>query len=73
MKLWVLPESINIVTFLFFMYPSILRVWGVLILANAWQDIVGVISFEVASYVSSKVAYFLDASSSFGSSTSQSM
>ena len=43
MKLWVLLESINTITFFFLTYPSIMTVWGVLILANAWQDIVGVI------------------------------
>ena len=66
-------KIINIVTFLFLMYPSILRVWGVIILANAWQDIVGLISYKVASSISSEVASFWDASSSFGSSSSQSM
>ena len=37
-KLWVLPKSINTVTFLFFIYPSILRFWGVIILPNSWHD-----------------------------------
>ena len=49
------------------MYPSILRVIGVLIPANAWHDMVGVISYEVGSSISS------DVSSSFGSSSSKSM
>jgi len=39
-KLWVLPELINIITFFFLIYPSILRVWGVVIHVNALQDIV---------------------------------
>ena len=73
MKLLILPESINIVTFFFFMYPSILRVWGVLIPSNAWQHMVGVIYFEVVSSISSEVASSWDASFSFGSSSSQSM
>ena len=37
MKLWVLPESIRTITFFILIYPSILRVWGVLIPANALQ------------------------------------
>ena len=73
MKLWVLLESINAVTLFFLMYPSIMRVWRVLIPANAWQDMVGVISSEVSSSISSKDASSWDASSSFGSSYSQSM
>ena len=36
MKLWVLLESINIVSFLFLIYPYNLRVWGVLMLTNEW-------------------------------------
>ena len=36
MNLWVLLESINTVTFFFFKYPSILRVWGMQIPTNAW-------------------------------------
>ena len=55
------------------MYTSILRVWGVLITTNAWQDMVGVISSEVSSSIYSEVAYSWDASSSFVSSASQSM
>ena len=55
---------------LFFMYPSILRVWGVLIPTNAWQDMVGVVSSEVASSIYFEVASSWDASSSFGSSSS---
>ena len=69
MKLLVLQESIKNVTFLFFMYHSILRVWGVLITTNAWKYMVGLISSEVASYISSS----WDGSFSFGSSSSQSM
>ena len=49
MKLWVLPESINIVTFFLLMCPCILRVCGVMMSVNAWQDIVGVFSSRSSS------------------------
>ena len=52
------------------MYPSILRVWGVLIPTNAWQDMLGVISSKVASSISFEVASSWDAFSYFGSSSS---
>ena len=47
-KLWVLPKSINTITFFFLIYPSILRVWGVVIPTKALQDMVGVISSGVS-------------------------
>jgi hypothetical protein len=57
------------ITFFILIYPSILRVLGVLILANVLHDIVGVNSSdEIASTCSS-----LDGSSSSSSSYSQSM
>jgi hypothetical protein len=32
-------------TFFFFVYPCVLRVYEVLMLANAWKDIIGVVSY----------------------------
>ena len=43
-KLWVLPESISIITFLFLICPCILRAWGVIIHTNALTDMVGFVS-----------------------------
>ena len=65
----VLLETINIVTFFFLIYPSILIVWGVLILSNAWQYMAGVISLEVIPFISS--SWY--GPYSFSSSSSQSM
>ena len=44
-KLWVLPKSVNTITFLFLICPSILRVWVVVILANALKYMVGFVSY----------------------------
>ena len=69
-KLWVLPESINPITFLFLICPSILRVWGVVVPANALQDMVRIIFSRVGSWcISSSFEVYC----SFYSSSSQSM
>ena len=59
-KLWVLPESINTITFFFLICPSILRVWGVVIPANALHDMVGLIysSSRVGSWCISSSFWF---------------
>ena len=71
-KLWVLLESINTITFFFLICHSILRVWGVVIPTNALHDMLGLISS------SSRVSSWCISSSfevpySFSSSSSQSM
>ena len=72
LNLTVLPESINTITFFFLICPSIFTVWGVVILMNALQDMVGFISslFEVGSWC---ISSYFDVSWFFSSSSSQSM
>ena len=71
-KLWVLPESINTVTFFFLICPSILRVWGVVILDNALHDMVRLISSSsrVGSWC---ISSSFEVSCSFSFSSLQSM
>ena len=65
-KLWVLPESINTITFYFLICPSIFIVWGVVIPINALQDMVGFIS-SLCGVGSWWVSFYFDVSWYFSS------
>ena len=71
-KLWVLLESINTITFFFFIYPFILRVWRVVIPTSSLQDMVGLI-YSFSMVCSWCISSSFDVSYFFSSSTSQSM
>ena len=71
-KLWVLFESINTITFFFLIYPFILRVWRVVIPANALQDMVRSI-YSLSGVGSWCISSSFDISCSFSLSSSQSM
>ena len=73
-KFWVLPKSINTITFFFFIYSSISKVWGVVIRTNALQDMVRFIYPFSTRRVGSWCMYSsFNVSCSFSSSSSQSM
>ena len=74
-KLWVLPESINTITFFFLIYPSIFIFWGLVTPTKALQDMVGVISSAVSCFFPSGIScsFSSSVSCSFYSSSSQSM
>ena len=67
-KLWGLPEPINTITFFFLICPSILILWGVVIFANALQDMVGFI-YSFSRVCSWCIPSSFDISCSFSSSS----